>query len=179
MSSDEVSQIKVGGDRLGIIGLKSILAEVAETFAARTDEEIRTELLKRLNQRNYIAESSKEKYGQAFLREFKKFTGRPIEDSDPAGVEIKVLGPGCARCNQLEQDLMVVMSEMGMPADIEHVYRHRRDRQLRCDGHPGAGDQPRGQGGGFNPAEIKTEAMAAGCICKSSQITSQPIISAV
>ena len=121
MSSDEVSQIKVGGDRLGIIGLKSILAEVAETSAARTDEKIRTELLKRLNQRNYIAESSKEKYGQAFLREFKKFTGRPIEDSDPDGVEIKVLGPGCARCNQLEQDLMVVMSEMGMPADIEHV----------------------------------------------------------
>ena len=121
MSSDEVSQIKVGGDRLGISGLKSILAEVAETCAARTDEEIRTELLKRLNKRNYIAESSKEKYGQAFLREFKKFTGRPVENSEPEGLEIKVLGPGCARCNQLEQDLMAVMSEMNIAADIEHI----------------------------------------------------------
>ncbi len=121
MSSDEVTRIKVGGDRIGIIGLKSILSEVAETCAAETDEEIRTELLKRLNKRNYIPEPSREKYGQAFLREFKKFTGRPVEDSDPDEVEIKVLGPGCARCNQLEQDLIAVMTEMNMPADIEHV----------------------------------------------------------
>ena len=110
MSSDEVIQIKIGGDRIGIIGLKSILSEVAETCAAETDEEIRTELLRRLNKRNYIPESSREKYGQAFLREFEKFTGRPVEDSDPAEVEIRVLGPGCARCNQLEQDLIALMT---------------------------------------------------------------------
>ena len=121
MSSDEVAQIKVGGDRIGIIGLKSILSEVAETCAAQTDEEIRIELLKQLNKRNYIPESSKEKYGQAFLREFKKFTCRTVEDNDPGDVEIRVLGPGCARCNQLEQDLISVMTEMDMPADIEHV----------------------------------------------------------
>ena len=121
MSSDEVTQIKVGGDRIGIIGLKSIFSEVTETFAAQTDEEIRTELLTRLSKRNYIPEPSKEKYGQAFLREFKKFTDRPVENSDPDEMEIKVLGPGCARCNQLEKDLMTVMTEMKMAADIEHV----------------------------------------------------------
>ncbi len=44
MSSDEVMQIKVGGDRIGIIGLKSILSKVAETCAAQSDEEIRTEI---------------------------------------------------------------------------------------------------------------------------------------
>lgn len=121
MSSDEVTQIKVGGDRIGIIGLKSILSEVAETCAARTDEEIRIELLKRLNQCNYIPDSSKEKYSQAFLREYKKFSGRPIEDSDPEEVEIKVLGPGCARCDQLEQDIMAVMNEISLAGDIEHV----------------------------------------------------------
>jgi hypothetical protein len=121
MAQDEVTQIKVGGDRLGIIGLKSILSEVAESCAAQTDEEIRTELLKRLSRRNYIPASSQEKYGQAFLREFKKLTGQPVEDSDPDGVEIKVLGPGCASCNKLEQDLIAVMTEMGMAADLEHV----------------------------------------------------------
>jgi SepF-like predicted cell division protein (DUF552 family) len=121
MSSDEVAQIKIGGDRIGIIGLKSILSEVAESCAGQTDEEIRAELLKRLNKRNYIPESSKEKYGQAFLREFKKLTGQPVEDSDPDEVEIKVLGPGCASCNKLEQDLIAVMTEMEMAANLEHV----------------------------------------------------------
>ena len=121
MSSDEVTQIKVGGSRIGIIGLKSILSEVAATWTTRSDEEIRIELLKQLKKRNYIPESSKEKYGRAFLREFKKITGQPVEDGDPDEVEIKVLGPGCTNCNKLEQDLIAVMAEMGMAADLEHV----------------------------------------------------------
>jgi len=121
VSSDEVTQIKVGGHRVGIIGLKSVLSEVAESCKAQSDEAIRAELLERLNQRNYIAASSREVYGRAFLREFKKFTGRPVKDGEAGGVEIKVLGPGCASCNRLEQDLIAVMAEMGMAADLEHV----------------------------------------------------------
>ena len=121
MSSDEITRIKVGNDRVGIIGLKPVLAEVAAASADQTDAAIRTELFKRLAKRNYIPESSKEEYGNAFLREFKKFTGRPIENSGSDGLEIKVLGPGCARCNRLEQDLMTVMAEMNMAADVEHV----------------------------------------------------------
>jgi len=121
MSQDEITQIKIGNDRIGIIGLKLVLEEVAETFADQTDEEIRAELLKRLDKRNYIPESWKEEYGKAFLREFKKFTGRSVEDTTSAGLEIRVLGPGCARCNQLTQDLIAVMAEMDMAADLEHV----------------------------------------------------------
>lgn len=121
MSADEITQIKIGKNRIGIIGLKSVLAEVAEMSAARSDEEIRTELLKRLAKCNYIPGPSKEQYSQAFLREFKKFTGQPLEKEESGLLEIKVLGPGCARCNKLEQDLMAVMAEMNLPADIEHV----------------------------------------------------------
>ena len=121
MTTDEVTQIKVGGSRVGIIGLKSILSEVAEDCAHQSDEEIRAELLKRLNQRNYIADSAREDYGRAFLREFNKFNGRPEEYRDPDGVEIKVLGPGCASCNRLEQELIAVKAETGLAADLEHV----------------------------------------------------------
>jgi small redox-active disulfide protein 2 len=121
MSQDEITQIKIGKDRIGIIGLKLVLAEVAETSVAQTDEEIRAELLRRLDKRNYIPESWKDEYGKAFLREFKKFTGRSVEDLEPDGLEIKVLGPGCARCNQLKQDLIAVMTEMDMAVDLEHV----------------------------------------------------------
>jgi len=121
MSSDEITQIKIGNNRIGIVGLKLVLAAVAEVSATQSDEDIGIELLNRLAKRNYIPESSKAEYGRAFLREFKKFTGRQIENSGPDGLEIKVLGPGCARCNQLEQDLMAVMAEMNLIADIEHV----------------------------------------------------------
>ncbi len=121
MSKDKVTRINVGGHATGIIGLKPILEEVANEYAGRTDEEIRAELLNRLSQKNYISNRTRDAYGQAFLREFKKFVGEPFGDTDAGGLEIKVLGPGCPRCEKLEQDLMATMAELQIAAGLEHV----------------------------------------------------------
>jgi small redox-active disulfide protein 2 len=121
MTESEIVQIKVGKDRVGIIGLKQVLTEVAKAYGGKADSEIEAELYRRLSERNYIPEPVKIEYCRAFLREFKKSTGQPVEETDPNGLEVKVLGPGCARCNQLEQDVMAVMNEMNLVADIEHV----------------------------------------------------------
>lgn len=121
MSDDRITQINVGGHATGIIGLKTILEEVANEFAGRTDDEIMAELLNRLSRKNYISSGARDVYGQAFLREFKKFVGEPFEDIEDRGLEIKVLGPGCPRCEKLEQDLMAMMAELNIAADLEHV----------------------------------------------------------
>lgn len=121
MTSDDVKQIRVGKNRMGIIGLKQILSEVSEAHAGRPDNEIEIELLNRLSKKNYIPEHARAAYGQAFLREFKKSIGQPVEESGANDLEVKVLGPGCSRCNQLEQDIMAVMDEMNLAGSIEHV----------------------------------------------------------
>ena len=36
-------------------------------------------------------------------------------------MEIKVLGQGCVQCDRLEKDLMEVMAEIDLAADLEHV----------------------------------------------------------
>lgn len=36
-------------------------------------------------------------------------------------MNIKVLGPGCARCHQLEQTVKDVVKELSIDADIEYV----------------------------------------------------------
>ena len=36
-------------------------------------------------------------------------------------MKIKVLGPGCARCHQLEQTAREVVKELGIDAEIEEV----------------------------------------------------------
>jgi small redox-active disulfide protein 2 len=121
MASDEVTQIKIGKHRMGIIGLKQILADVAQAYTGRPDNEIEAELLKRLAKLNYIPEHAQTAYGQAFLREFKKSIGQAVEEIDSNFLEVKVLGPGCSRCNQLEQDIMAVMNEMDLAGNVEHV----------------------------------------------------------
>jgi hypothetical protein len=121
MSEDKVTQIKVGGHATGIIGLQSILEEIANEYKGKTDDEIEAELLNRLSKKNYISSRTKDIYGHAFLREYKKFVGEPFEDTEAGGLEIKVLGPGCPRCEKLEQDLMAMMAELNIAADLEHV----------------------------------------------------------
>jgi hypothetical protein len=121
MSEDNITRINVGGQATGIIGLEPILEEVAREFKGRTDDEIEAELLNRLSHKNYISSRTRDVYGHAFLKEYKKFVGEPFEDTEATGLEIKVLGPGCPRCEKLEQDLMAMMAELNIAAGLEHV----------------------------------------------------------
>jgi hypothetical protein len=121
MTKDEITQIKVGRHRMGIIGLKHVLEEVCQEFDGRSDNAVSAELIRRLSKFNYIPEKSQEDYRRAFLREFKKFAGQPYEQTKIEGLEIKVLGGGCPCCDDLEQNLMAAITEMNLAADIEHV----------------------------------------------------------
>ena len=131
MAEHEVTQISVGGDRVGIIGLKAVLEVVAQEFKGRPDEEIKAELMKRLGRSNYIVPSAQAAYKAAFIREYKKFIGEPVP-MDPTGtLQIRVLGPGCPSCDKLEKDLMEVMAELNLPADLDHV---RDVKEIACYG---------------------------------------------
>jgi hypothetical protein len=121
MTDVEVTRIKVGKHPTGIIGLKEALMAVATEMRGAADEKIRETLLERLGKKNYIAPNTIDMYGQAFLREYKRFIGEPFREAEGLGVEIKVLGPGCPRCEQIEQTLMTLIAEMKIEADLDHV----------------------------------------------------------
>lgn len=121
MTEPDVTQIMVGGHRVGIIGLKPVLEAVAQELRGRPDKEIKAELMTRLGKSNYIVPSAEAAYEKAFFREYKKSIGEPIPE-DPSGpLQVKVLGPGCPSCDKLEQDLMAVMAELKLSADLDHV----------------------------------------------------------
>jgi hypothetical protein len=120
MSRDDISKIRVRDYVVGIVGLKEALEQTAMNGLNRSDQELEAELLSRLSKRNYIPERAREEYGKAFLREFKKSQGIACEETR-AGLEIKVLGPGCVHCDRLEKELIEVMAEMDVAAEVEHV----------------------------------------------------------
>ena len=131
MVEHDVTQISVGGDRVGIIGLKTVLEDVAREFKDRSDEEIKAELMTRLGKSNYIVPSAKAAYEAAFFREYKKFIGEPVPEDPTGSLQIRVLGPGCPSCDKLEQDLMAVMAELKLSADLDHV---RDVKEIACYG---------------------------------------------
>ncbi len=121
MAATDITQIKIGTQKVGIVGLQSAVEELAPDFAHESDDKVATELLQRLSRQNYIPAKVRESYGRAFVREFRKFLGQPYQKDSPQILEIKVLGPGCAQCDRLEKDVMDVLSEMNQAADLEHV----------------------------------------------------------
>ena len=136
MSEDDLTKIRINGQLFGIIGLKQVLEQIAQTCAEVSDQEIQSELIRRLSQKNYIPDHATEAYGKAFLREFNKFLGRAYEEDGSEGLEIKILGPGCTRCDKLEKDVIEILAEMNLPAHVEHVRNVKEIGQYGVMGTP-------------------------------------------
>jgi len=121
VKTSDVTQIRIGKHKVGIIGLKDAFEDMAELYAEKPDDIVAEELLNRLSKKNYISGKVRKTYGHAFVREFRKFLGQASGDEDVEGLEIKILGAGCVLCDSLENDVMEVLSEIKLSADLEHV----------------------------------------------------------
>jgi small redox-active disulfide protein 2 len=117
----QVRQIKIGKHQTGIVGLDEALKQTAEECQGFSDQKIASLLIQKLSPKNYIPSSAIPLYESAFLREYKKFKGEPMQESPLENVEIKILGAGCPNCDRLEQDLMILIAETGIEADLEHI----------------------------------------------------------
>jgi len=47
--------------------------------------------------------------------------GQPYEEESSGEFEFKILGPGCPQCDQLEKTIMEILTELNLPANLEHV----------------------------------------------------------
>ncbi|MBI5897248.1 MAG: thioredoxin family protein [Desulfobacterales bacterium] len=74
-----------------------------------------------LSRHNYIDAGAAKLYEEAFVREYKRSGGVPVTEAADESVQIKVLGMGCPQCDRLAQDVMAVMAETNLLADLEHV----------------------------------------------------------
>jgi small redox-active disulfide protein 2 len=117
----DVTQIRVGKHKIGIVGLNAALVGIEADNTELSDEQIGNLLLEKLSKKNYIGSEARDKYQKAFLREYKKHLGETVPEETVEGLRIKVLGAGCLRCDRLERDVMDVLSECGILADLEHV----------------------------------------------------------
>jgi len=132
----DISQIKIGQHIYGIVGLKHALEALGETHAKQPDEAVAEELLRRLSNENYIPDKVREKYGRAFVREFRKYLGQAFVEEKSEGLEIKVLGAGCTVCDGLENQIMEALAEIGLAADLEHIRDADRIAEYRVKTTP-------------------------------------------
>lgn len=121
MAENEIKQIMINDRLIGIAGLDDSIKKIAASNKGKSDEEIKESLLAEIASKNYVPPAAREKYAQALLREFKIAQGLPVTKQPAHGLNIAVLGRGCARCRELEDDVRNLLSEMKIAADLRHI----------------------------------------------------------
>ena len=118
--ADDIIQVRIGKNLIGLKGLKEIFEEMAarswESPAAAQEE-----LLRRAVGINYIPPGSRDDYGRALWREFRRFQGEAVEAEAAAGLEIKVLGLGCSGCQEFYQQVLDILAARGITADLQYI----------------------------------------------------------
>ncbi len=132
----KVVQIRVGKHQTGVVGLEEALNDAREECHNCPEQKIGAIMVKKLSKKNYIPSNVAKLYETAFLREYKKFIGEPVPEIPVNGIEIKVLGAGCPTCDRLEQDLMGIIEELGVQADLEHIRDIKKISQYGVMGAP-------------------------------------------
>jgi small redox-active disulfide protein 2 len=121
MAENEIKQIMINDRLISITGLDDSIKKIAASHKGKSDEEIKKSLLTEIAGKNYIPPAAFADYGHALLREFKIAQGLPVADEHARGLHIAVLGLGCTRCSQLEDDVRNLLSEMKIAADLRHI----------------------------------------------------------
>ena len=116
----QVTQIKVAGYTVGLVGLLDVFEQVS-LLDLRDSEASQEELLRRVRAENYVVPGAEEDYKQALWRDYRRWQGEQVEAEEAAGLSIKVLGPGCYACDQLMEDIREVLAAAGVSAELEHV----------------------------------------------------------
>ena len=121
---EKITQVKIGGVKIGIAGIDETVEAVAK-MGLTSDDELTRAIMERVQVQNYVPEASYDEYARDLLHFYKIKMGLPVEkqhyEPTPGLVEIKVLGPGCPRCNGLEKEVRSLLEEMNVPADLEKV----------------------------------------------------------
>lgn len=117
--SDGVHHIRIGDREVGLVGLDKVFAEVRER-GIKSPVQLMAELLRRARRDNYIPVSAEHEYSEAIYREYRRFLGERVTEYRTM-LEIRVLGPNCTRCEELERLVKNAVAEIELAADVQHV----------------------------------------------------------
>ena len=129
MTPEKIVQVQVGKSRIGLRGLEEAFRAVAEG-RWHSPEEAQEELLSRVAAQNYIPGASREAYRQALWREFRRFRGETVAEEAPAGLEITLLGLGCAACQNFYRLVVDTLAHLGLEAGVDYVTDPARLQEL-------------------------------------------------
>jgi small redox-active disulfide protein 2 len=119
-------QIKIGQATIGLVGLDIALSQAiaydrGRTAANKSDrQETLAQLFKSVADKNYIPAGMRNAYREALTKEYDRLQGG--EAAKDETLTIRILGPGCVSCNNIQKLVFEIMHEMQVKADIFQIH---------------------------------------------------------
>ena len=118
--TEKITQLRIGNRLIGLKGLEEIFGEVPPGGWASA-EQAQEEIYRRVAAHNYIPAACREEYRRALWREFRRRQGEDLAPEAPAGLEVTVLGLGCAGCQQFYRQVMEILAARGLAAELQYI----------------------------------------------------------
>lgn len=111
--------LKVGKVSVGLVGLDVALNRVVEDQSLDLDQAAET-VFAHISKLNYVPDTATGAYLEAILKELTRLREGGSENSGE--LVIRILGPGCVSCNNIQKMVIEIMSKIGAAADIFQVH---------------------------------------------------------
>ncbi len=112
--------LKVGKVTVGLVGLDVALSRVLADESL-SDTEAAARVYEEIAGQNYIPPAAEAAYRQAIEDEIRRLRGGSATGT-AGDLVIRILGPGCVSCNNLQKLVIEIMAEMGVAADVFQVH---------------------------------------------------------
>lgn len=111
--------LKIDKVSVGLIGLDVALNKIRNNPCLVLGEAV-NQVFAEVEAKNYIPSSAVEAYRTAIAKEISRLRGdggQPDED-----LVIRILGPGCVSCNNLQKMVIEIMAATGIAVDVFQVH---------------------------------------------------------
>jgi len=111
--------LKVGAVSVGLIGLDVALTRILSLPALDIPAAV-NQVYAEIARQNYVPALAEEKYRQALEQEIRHLRGGQARAN--AHLEVRILGTGCVSCNNLQKQVIEIVAEHGVAADVFQVH---------------------------------------------------------
>ncbi len=111
--------LRIGRVTVGLVGLDVALNRVLADKKL-SDDQAAARVFEEIAARNYVPATAAADYREAIAKEIRRLRHGAATVADD--LVIRILGPGCVSCNNLQKLVIEVMAEMGVAADVFQVH---------------------------------------------------------
>lgn len=119
MESPQLRQLRIGAVTIGLIGFDVAMNQLLQEKGIVREQAL-LRLYEAVARQNYIPAGKEALYREALAREYDRLVSGAPDASET--LVVRIFGPGCVSCNNIQKQVIEILNELEIAADIFQVH---------------------------------------------------------